>query len=297
MPSTKTIHSDFELDENLHEILNLAIELAIKEDLGIDTNQDITTRAIVDDLNSATAVVKVKESAVIAGLKISELIFSRFSKEVKFEYLVNDGDEIQSTPKEVMRIEGPAQAILTGERLALNLLQRMSGVATITKSFVEKAKGTGIEVLDTRKTTPCLRPFDRIAVRIAGGTNHRSGLYDQFLIKDNHIKIAGSITEAIERARKAYPAKLIEIETRSIAEVEEAVAMRPDIILLDNMTPEMVKASLNIVDGKTRIEISGGITCETIDDYLIDGVDAISVGALTHSAKAIDISLDVIELN
>ena len=172
-------------------------------------------------------------------------------------------------------------------------MQRMCGVATITRSFVEKVEGSGIKVLDTRKTTPCLRAFDRIAVHLGGGVNHRSGLYDRILIKDNHIAMAGSIKAAIEAARNSYPEASIEVETRSLEEVEQASALEPEYILLDNMSPKMVKEAIAIIDGRSLVEISGGINIATIATYVIEGVDAISVGALTHSAPAKDISLDM----
>ena len=297
MSSQELIKTSFNLDENLSRVMESAIELAIEEDLGITGNSDITTDSIVDEKKTASADITVKQKAVLAGLAVVESLFLKFDSTMEFERFAQEGEEIDSPPSVVLKINGLARAILKGERLALNLLQRMSGVATITRSFWQKSKAYGIEILDTRKTTPCLRAFERLAVIAGGGVNHRSGLYDQFLIKDNHIMMAGSVSRAIDLARKAHPEKKIEIETRNLDEVQEAVLKEADIILLDNMSPAMVKEAVGLVSGRARIEISGGITSETIDGYFIEGVDAISIGALTHSAKAIDIGLDIVRVD
>ncbi|MCA9818136.1 MAG: carboxylating nicotinate-nucleotide diphosphorylase [Cyanobacteria bacterium HKST-UBA01] len=286
-------------------MLDRAIDLALDEDLGalagINGAVDITTVSTVPSKARGRARVIVKEPTVLAGIDVLERVFNRltarqaepeqFSFEAEADY--KEGTYIKDCPTVVLSIEGPARAILTGERLALNLMQRMCGVATITRSFVEKVEGSGIKVLDTRKTTPCLRAFDRIAVHLGGGVNHRSGLYDRILIKDNHIAMAGSIKAAIEAARNSYPEASIEVETRTLEEVEQASALEPEHILLDNMSPKMVKEAIAIIDGRSLVEISGGINIATIATYVIEGVDAISVGALTHSAPAIDISLDM----
>lgn len=218
-------------------------------------------------------------------------------KRYKVQFLAKDGSYINELPGLVLELEGPARAILTGERLALNIMQRMSAIATTTKMFVDKTKGTNIKILDTRKTAPCLRAFDRIAVSTGGGVNHRNGLYDQILIKDNHISVAGSITKAIELARASYPNKNLEVETRTIDEVEEAIKLRPTTILLDNMSPQMVKECISLIGGVSSIEISGGINLDSLENYLIEGVNAISVGALTHSCGSIDISLEILNFN
>ena len=297
--------TEWHLDANLESMLDRAIDLALDEDLGalagINGAVDITTVSTVPSKARGRARVIVKEPTVLAGIDVLERVFNRltarqaepeqFSFEAEADY--KEGTYIKDCPTVVLSIEGPARAILTGERLALNLMQRMCGVATITRSFVEKVEGSGIKVLDTRKTTPCLRAFDRIAVHLGGGVNHRSGLYDRILIKDNHIAMAGSIKAAIEAARNSYPEASIEVETRSLEEVEQASALEPEHILLDNMSPKMVKEAIAIIDGRSLVEISGGINIATIATYVIEGVDAISVGALTHSAPAIDISLDM----
>lgn len=287
----------FSLDKNLNTTLIRAIDLAIEEDLGIEENEDITTISTVSENTHARAIIQYKELGVVAGLEVCELVFKRFSNTLTFNRKVEEGFLVKELPTSVLEIEGPARAILTGERLVLNLMQRMSAVATLTRAFVDKTKGTDIKILDTRKTAPGLRAFDRIAVSIGGGVNHRSGLYDQILIKDNHIAVAGSITKAIEQARSKYPKKSLEIETRTIDEVKEAAKLNPDIILLDNMSPGMIKESISIIGGKSKTEISGGINLETIENYILPGVDAISVGALTHSCGSIDISLETSNFN
>lgn len=295
--------TEWHLDANLESMLDRAIDLALDEDLGalagINGAVDITTVSTVPSKARGRARVIVKEPTVLAGIDVLERVFNRLAarqaepEQFSFEAFYEEGTYIKDCPTVVLSIEGPARAILTGERLALNLMQRMCGVATITRSFVEKVEGSGIKVLDTRKTTPCLRAFDRIAVHLGGGVNHRSGLYDRILIKDNHIAMAGSIKAAIEAARNSYPEASIEVETRSLEEVEQASALEPEYILLDNMSPKMVKEAIAIIDGRSLVEISGGINIATIATYVIEGVDAISVGALTHSAPAKDISLDM----
>lgn len=295
--------TEWHLDANLESMLDRAIDLALDEDLGalagINGAVDITTVSTVPSKARGRARVIVKEPTVLAGIDVLERVFNRLAarqaepEQFSFEAFYEEGTYIKDCPTVVLSIEGPARAILTGERLALNLMQRMCGVATITRSFVKKVEGSGIKVLDTRKTTPCLRAFDRIAVHLGGGVNHRSGLYDRILIKDNHIAMAGSIKAAIEAARNSYPEASIEVETRSLEEVEQASALEPEHILLDNMSPKMVKEAIAIIDGRSLVEISGGINIATIATYVIEGVDAISVGALTHSAPAKDISLDM----
>ena len=295
--------TEWHLDANLESMLDRAIDLALDEDLGalagINGAVDITTVSTVPSKARGRARVIVKEPTVLAGIDVLERVFNRLAarqaepEQFSFEAFYEEGTYIKDCPTVVLSIEGPARAILTGERLALNLMQRMCGVATITRSFVETVEGSGIKVLDTRKTTPCLRAFDRIAVHLGGGVNHRSGLYDRILIKDNHIAMAGSIKAAIEAARNSYPEASIEVETRSLEEVEQASALEPEYILLDNMSPKMVKEAIAIIDGRSLVEISGGINIATIATYVIEGVDAISVGALTHSAPAKDISLDM----
>lgn len=291
------------------ELIDRAISLAIAEDLGLNGPVDLTSDAIIDSSSLASAVVLLKEPGVVAGLDIFALVMNRFSPDINVEILIAEGSHISDEnlphkPREIIRLSGPSGKILAAERLALNLIQRMSGVATFTKQFVDKAKPFGIQILDTRKTTPCLRVFEKYAVICAGGTNHRMGLYDFVLIKENHIRVAGGITAAIGAVRKKYGAfdkasgkgQQIEVEVTNITEVEEALAAGVEKVLLDNMTPAMVRDAIAKIQGKSKIEVSGGINLSNIDRYLIDGVDYISIGALTHSVKAIDLSLEILEI-
>jgi len=283
-------------------LMERAIELAIAEDFGLADEGDITSAAILGNTSLASAVVLLKEPGVVAGLDIFTAVMNRFSKDINIEVLVAEGtffsdQNLAQKPREIIKLSGPSARILGGERLALNLIQRMSGVATMTKKFVDKAAPFKIQILDTRKTTPCLRAFEKYAVSIAGGTNHRMGLYDCILIKENHIRVAGGITNAIQACRKKYgEAKPVEVEVTNMQEVEEAVNNRAEKILLDNMAPEMVRESIAFVQGRSKIEVSGGINLSNIEGYLIEGIDYISIGALTHSVKAIDLSLEILEI-
>ena len=230
---------------------------------------------------------------MIVGLDVMEMIFRRFDDGIRFIHLIDNGQLIAENVSKIAEFSGPAAAILRAERLALNLLQRMSGIATLTHKFIEKTQNTGIEILDTRKTTPCLRAFERLAVAAAGGTNHRFGLFDAILIKDNHVRLAGGTGRAIALVRQAHPDKKIEVETATLVEVTEAVDLKAERIMLDNMSPEMIRAAVEIIAGRAYIEVSGGVKLANIDDYLIKGVNGISIGALTHSAPSLDISLEV----
>jgi nicotinate-nucleotide pyrophosphorylase (carboxylating) len=274
------------------QLIDRAIELALVEDLGAQMS-DLTTDSIVPANATAKGEIVCKEAGIIVGLDVAALILSRFDERIQLTPLIESGTYIKDTPSDIAKLTGPAAPILKGERLALNLLQRMSGIATVTAKFVEKAKGTGIEILDTRKTMPCIRAFDRIAVAAAGGTNHRFGLFDAVLIKDNHLRLAGSITNAINLARKANPGVSIEVETTDLAEVQEAVDAKAERILLDNMSPEMIRQAIKLISGRAYIEVSGGVKLSNVDGYLIEGVNGISIGALTHSAPGLDISLEV----
>jgi nicotinate-nucleotide pyrophosphorylase (carboxylating) len=282
-------------------LIDRAIELAIAEDLGLANEGDITSNAIMGDESLASAVVLLKEPGVVAGLEIFTRVMNRYSNKIVVDVLIAEGSHIEEErlthqPLPVIKLAGPSAAILGAERVALNLIQRMSGVATMTKKFVDKASPFGISILDTRKTTPCLRVFEKYAVASAGGVNHRMGLFDCILIKENHIRVAGGITNAIQACRTKLPGKPVEVEVTNMAEVEEAVSNQAEKILLDNMTPEMVRESIAKIAGKSKIEVSGGINFSNIDRYLIEGVDYISIGALTHSVKAIDLSLEILEI-
>lgn len=282
-------------------LIDKAIDLAIAEDMGIDNEGDLTSSAIMGDESLASAVVILKEPGVIAGLDIFTRVMNRYSEKIAVEILVAEGSHIdeerlEHQPLQIIKLAGPSAKILGAERLALNLIQRMSGVATMTKKFVDKASPFGISILDTRKTTPCLRVFEKYAVASAGGVNHRMGLFDCILIKENHIQVAGGITHAVQLCRRKHPGKPVEVEVTNYKEVEEAVENQAEKILLDNMTPEMVRESIAKIAGRSKIEVSGGINLTNIDKYLIEGIDYISIGALTHSVKAIDMSLEILEI-
>jgi len=282
--------------------IDRAIELAIAEDLGLKNEGDITSSAIMGEDSVASAVVLLKEPGVVAGLDIFTRVMKRYSDEIKLEVLIAEGsyvddENLPRKPLPIIRIVGPSAAILAAERVALNLIQRMSGVATMTKKFVDKAAPHKIAILDTRKTTPCLRVFEKYAVASAGGTNHRMGLFDCILIKENHIRVAGGISNAIQACRRKFPDKPVEVEVTTYDEVEEALANDAEKILLDNMTPAMVRECVSKVQGRSKIEVSGGINLSNIDRYLIDGIDYISIGALTHSVKAIDLSLEILDIS
>jgi nicotinate-nucleotide pyrophosphorylase (carboxylating) len=272
-------------------LVTALLELAIEEDLGKDG--DITTNATVPTNLKAQCIILCKEPAVVAGLRIAQSIFTRFDKAITLVLSVEDGTVVEGPSTQIATVHGPAGPILSAERLVLNVMQRMSGVATTTRKFAEIARGTGIQILDTRKTTPGMRQLQREAVRIGGGTNHRFGLFDAILIKDNHVRIAGNVTKAVQLARKSYPDKRIEVEVTDFDEVAMALAENADAILLDNMTPAQVEESVKLINKKAFVEVSGGIALDTIKNYLIAGVDAISCGALTHSAPNIDMSLEV----
>lgn len=273
-------------------LMERAIELAIIEDLGAQV-EDPTTDSIVPGQVRASGAIYAKEQGIIVGLDIVEMILKRFDDSIELKPLIADGAQIEVVPTKIATFSGPAAPVLKAERLALNLLQRMSGIATITKRFVDKAKASGIQILDTRKTTPGLRAFERVAVAAAGGTNHRFGLFDAILIKDNHVRLAGGVRKAVEKARSAYPKMTIEVETTTLDEVREAVDAKAERIMLDNMSPEMIRDAVKIIDGRAYVEVSGGVKLGTVDSYLIEGVNGISIGALTHSAPGLDISLEV----
>lgn len=274
------------------ELIERALDLALLEDLG-EQNCDLTTDSIVDPSTRAQAVVLLKQPAVVAGLPVFARVFKRLSKDIEIIQYIEEGKLVEETPLRILSLEGPAREILKGERLALNLLQRMSGVATMARRFVDLAAPHGIKILDTRKTTPGMRVFEKQAVMTAGASNHRFGLFDYVLIKENHIVAAGSITSAVERVRKAHPSIAVQTETQNLEEVSEALECKVETILLDNMTPAMVRDAIELVKGRCKVEVSGGINLNNIESYLIAGVDRISIGALTHSAPAVDISLDV----
>jgi nicotinate-nucleotide pyrophosphorylase (carboxylating) len=259
---------------------------ALGEDVG---DGDVTTRATVPEDARAEALITQKAPGVIFGLELAEQTFRALDERVQFERLCDEAEWRENG--EVMRITGSARAILTGERTALNFLQRLSGVATLTARCVRAVEGTNAKILDTRKTTPGLRALEKAAVAAGGGTIYRAGLYDAILIKENHAALAGGVGAAVRRAREAAPELPLEVEARTLDEVDEALAAGARNILLDNMSIDELRAAVARVDGRAELEASGGMTLGTLREVASTGVQFISVGALTHSAPALDLSL------
>ena len=272
---------------NIQEI----IETALREDIGAG---DITTTATVDKKAEGSAEIIVKEGLIVAGILIAEAVFKTVDAGIAFKAFVKDGESVKKG-KTIARISGRLSSLLAGERVALNFLQRLSGIATLTSCFVAKVKGCRAKILDTRKTTPGLRILEKYAIRMGGGFNHRFGLCDGILIKDNHIAAVGSITEAVLRARENIPHNmLIEVEAKDLDEVRDAILAGADVIMLDNMKPAVMKQAVKIIGKKALIEASGGVNLQNVMVIAKTGVDFISVGALTHSARAVDISMEVV---
>jgi nicotinate-nucleotide pyrophosphorylase (carboxylating) len=272
------------------------IELSLSEDIG---KGDRTSEAIIDKKLSAKGLIVAKEEGVIAGLEIARMVFSHLDPDLVFETSFKDSDKVIKG-EEVVTLKGRVKSILSGERTALNFLQRLSGIATLTSRYAEKIKDTEVKILDTRKTTPGLRALEKYAVRVGGGENHRMGLFDMILIKENHIKAVGSISRAVQRARARYPNERIEVETRNLQEVKEAVDSVADWIMLDNMSVEEIKKAVKVIHStkkETKIETSGRIDLNNVREIALTGVDFISVGALTHSASGLDFSLLLVELD
>lgn len=268
--------------------LDLIIDAALREDIHTG---DITTRALSLGKRSAIARLVAKENFVLAGISIAERVFHRLNSGIDFSACSSDGASV-AKGTDIAFVKGDAADLLMAERVALNLLQRLSGIATMTSLFVDAVRGTKARIVDTRKTTPGLRELEKYAVRVGGGYNHRTGLYDGVLIKENHIAAAGGISEAVRRAKAYIPHTLkIEIETETLAQVEEALAAGADIIMLDNMSLADMRSAVAFVSGRIPLEASGGVNLETVRGIAETGVDIISVGALTHSPRAMDISM------
>ncbi len=267
------------------------IDLALAEDIGPG---DATSEAILPPDLCLRAHIIAKQAGVVAGLPVAEAVFRRVDPSVQFTARVSDGARVEAGTV-LAEVEGPARSLLAAERTALNFLQRLSGIATLTRRFVEAVAGTRAVILDTRKTHPGWRALEKYAVRMGGGQNHRMGLYDMILIKDNHIAAAGSITEAVRRARAARPDLPIEVEVKNLDELREALELPVDRIMLDNFDLESIRIAVRIAAGRVPLEVSGGVTLERVAELAATGVDYISVGALTHSAPALDISMDVVE--
>jgi len=260
----------------------------LKEDIG---SGDITTQTVVSRDRKGTARAVVKEDIVIAGIEVFGEVFHCMSGDMVCTYTIDDG-ELAAKGQVIAEIRGALCHILTAERVALNILQRMCGIAALTRRYVDAVEGTVATILDTRKTTPGLRDLEKYAVTVGGGRNHRTGLSGGVLIKENHITAAGGITTAVDRARHRVPVTVkIEVEVKNLEEVREAIATPCDIIMLDNMTTDEMRQAVSIIAGKVKVEASGNVTLATVREIAETGVDYISVGALTHSAPAADISL------
>lgn len=267
------------------------IDLALEEDVGLG---DVTSRAIFPAGHVSRAVIEAGQELVACGVEVAARVFTRVDPSLKVRTLACDGDRLAPGGR-MLEVRGRTAAILAAERTALNFLQRLSGIATLSRRFAEEAAGTGVRVVDTRKTTPGYRALEKYAVRCGGCRNHRSGLGEHVLIKDNHIAAAGSLARALRLARDAAPhLALVEVEAKTLAEVREAVRAGAGALLLDNMTPDQVRSAVAIAAGSCVIEVSGGVRLETLRAYALPGVDVISVGALTHSAPAADMSLTLL---
>ncbi len=265
------------------------VKNALEEDLGTG---DITTENVIEQGETSKAEIFFKEEGVLAGLPVAKSVFKELDETIEFSILKEESEMIKEGER-VAEISGRTEAILKGERLALNFLQRLSGIATQTREYVDKVEGYDVKIVDTRKTTPNLRILEKYAVRVGGGNNHRMGLYDCVLIKDNHIRSAGGIQEAVRRVENDHTIR-IEIEIESLDEVKEALDAKVDMIMLDNMDYEQMEKAVELIGDQAVIEASGGIELDNIREVAATGVDVISVGALTHQISSLDISLDIV---
>jgi nicotinate-nucleotide pyrophosphorylase (carboxylating) len=279
-------------DPKFEEAIHSCVRRALDEDLG--PSGDVTSRFSIPAEARASARIVAKESGVIAGLPVAKAVFATVDNAIRFQEIVHEGGRVEAG-SEVARLEGPSRALLAAERTALNFLQRLSGIATLTRRFVDAVEGTGATILDTRKTTPGLRQLEKYAVRVGGGRNHRFGLYDMILLKENHIAAAGGLREAVERCRKGLAQEgghvEIEVEVRSLAELDEALEMQVDRIMLDNFPLQDLRRAVEMTAGRVPLEASGGVRLENVRAIAETGVAYISVGALTHSAPALDLSM------
>ncbi|HID56653.1 TPA: carboxylating nicotinate-nucleotide diphosphorylase [Candidatus Poribacteria bacterium] len=267
------------------------IRLAIEEDIGLG---DITSRLVLPPGFKGEAIVIAKDSGVLAGMEFFKMVYAEIDSHLEISFERRDGEEIRCG-EVICSLRGSVESILAGERIGLNFLQRLSGIATLTARFVKEVKGFPVKITDTRKTTPGWREMEKYAVRVGGGYNHRLGLYDSVLIKDNHIAAAGSITAAVKAAREKAPHTMkIEVEVETLEGVEEALRAHVDIIMLDNMPIEMIRQAVSMIDGRALVEVSGGISLKNVRQIAEIGVDIISIGALTHSAAPIDMSMKLI---
>lgn len=267
------------------------IDLALEEDAGLG---DVTSRAIFPPHHRSRGYIEAKQDVVICGLEVAARVFARTDSRLKVALVAKDGDHVKPGTR-VLNVTGPTEALLTAERTALNFAQRLSGIATLARTFADAVAGTGVRIVDTRKTTPGFRALEKYAVRCGGCFNHRSSLGEHVLIKDNHIAAAGSLAQAVKRGRAAAPhLARIEVEAKTLAQVREAVRAKADVILLDNMSPDLIRKAVTAIAGAALVEVSGGVRLETVRAFALPGVDVISIGALTHSAPAVDLSLTVL---
>jgi nicotinate-nucleotide pyrophosphorylase (carboxylating) len=267
------------------ELTGFDVRAFLAEDVG---DGDLTSLSVVREDAQLQGRLLLEERGVVCGLEPAESVFRELDPSVLFEATTEDG---AVTDGEVARVGGNARALLSGERTALNLLGRLSGIATLTRAYVDAVAGTGVTILDTRKTTPGLRALEKLAVRAGGGTNHRFGLSDGILIKDNHLRLAGGVAEAVRRAQgQGVP---VEVECETLDDVREALAAQADVLLLDNMTVSELREAVEVVGGRAKTEASGGVTLETVRAIAETGVDFVSVGALTHSARSLGVSMEV----
>jgi nicotinate-nucleotide pyrophosphorylase (carboxylating) len=267
------------------------IERALEEDIG---SGDVSSTPLFDDDTMASAVIVAKASGVLAGLPVAEATFAALSPELEWQAQKQDGAAL-APGESIATLNGRVRHILLGERVALNFLQRLSGIASMTRQFVDAVGGFDVKILDTRKTAPGLRVLDKYAVRVGGGFNHRFGLDDGVLIKDNHLRAAGGVAAAVARVReRSSPLLEIEVEVTSLVEVEEAIEAGADIIMLDNMSPDEMGAAVKTIGKRAFVEASGGVTLDNLKEIAASGVDWISIGALTHSVRALDISLEIV---
>ena len=273
-------------DSSLPTDLALIVNLALQEDIG---DGDITSLLIADNLQ-AKAHILCREEAILCGIAWVEETYRNIDSRLQIQWNFKDGDSLKKDAQ-VAEIVGNARAILSGERTALNFLQTLSGTATITKQYTERLKGTSVILLDTRKTLPGMRNAQKYAVRVAGGSNHRKGLYDAYLVKENHIQSCGNISNAISTARKINPNKVLEVEVQNLEQLSEAISAKPDIIMLDNFKLQDIRKAVTINPGNAKLEVSGNINPESLVNVAKTGVDYISVGALTKHCRAIDFSL------
>lgn len=278
------------------DVLARIVATAIEEDVGAG---DITTHSVIEKNLQAKAEIVVEEDCVVAGLPVAQLLYETIDEELDFQKEVEDGKHVRKGTV-IARLYRSARSILTGERVALNFLQRLSGIATLTSRFVARTKQFGTKIMDTRKTTPGLRYLEKYAVRIGGGSNHRMGLYDMFLIKDNHLHAIGgekkrAVAAAIERARSFNPNLQVEIEVENLGELEQAIKAQPDMILLDNMPVSEINEAVKIARGQVVLEASGGITLDNVEEIARTGVDCVSIGALTTAARAINMKMELTE--